>query len=75
MNFRVGIVDENGTIQKIAINNKFLIDLSERLRRDGVTAVHTSDDKGKLTTYHAQAIIMMAKDCKGGLMFFPDIKE
>jgi hypothetical protein len=75
MNFKVGIVDENGTIQKITINNKFFIELSERLRQEGVTPVLTSDDKGRMQTYNAQALIVMAKDTKGGLMFLPNIKD
>jgi hypothetical protein len=75
MNFRVGIVDENGNIQKITINEKFLVELNQKLKSNGITAVHTSDGEGRLRTYNAQAIIIMARDCKGSIMFIPNDSE
>jgi hypothetical protein len=69
MNLPIRIVDENGSIKTLVINKKFLIALSEKLRIEGVTPVHTSDDNGIMKTYNVQAIILMAKDCEGHMMF------
>lgn len=71
MNFPIGIVDEEGTIKTLVINEKFLVDLNKKLRTEGITQVHTSDDSGKMRTYNVQAIIQMAKGCKGHMMFIP----
>jgi hypothetical protein len=71
LNFPIGIVDEEGNIKTIVINEKFLTDLNKKLRTEGITEVHTGDDKGNLRTYKVQAIIQMAKGCKGHMMFIP----
>jgi hypothetical protein len=71
MNFPVGIVDEEGIIHRLVINEKFLVELNERLRTDGITAVHTYGENGQRKTYNAQAVIQMAKGCKGSMMFIP----
>ncbi|MFC0188459.1 hypothetical protein ACFFJY_09190 [Fictibacillus aquaticus] len=72
MNIPVGLVDENGKIHYMVMRDKFLSDLSVMLRQEGITPVHTSDDKGNLKTYQAQAVILMSKGCKGHMMFIPD---
>jgi hypothetical protein len=72
MNLPIGIIDENGSIKTIIINKKFLVELSEKLRIEGVTPVHTSDDNGSTKTYNVQAIVLMAKGCKGHMMFIPN---
>lgn len=71
MNFPIGIVDEEGNIKTIAINEKFLVELNKKLRAEGITEVHTFDDSGNQKTYKAQAIIQMAKGSKGHVMFIP----
>ncbi len=68
INLPIGIVDEFGSINKITINEKFLVELSKKLRTEGVTPVHTSDEKGAMRTYSVQAIVMMAKGCKGSVI-------
>ena len=70
-NFPIGIVDEEGTIHTLVINDEFLIALNKKLRAEGITEVHTSDDNGRLKTYKAQAVIQMAKGAKGHMMYIP----
>jgi hypothetical protein len=71
MNFPIGVVDEEGNIKTLVINEKFLVELNKKLRTEGITVVHTGDDNGNLRTYKVQAIIQMAKGCKGHMMFIP----
>lgn len=73
MNFPIGIVDENGSVKTLVINEKFLVELNKKLRTEGITEIHTSDDNGNFKTYKAQAIIQMARGCKGHMMFIPNI--
>jgi hypothetical protein len=74
MNLPVGILDENGSMETVTISEKFLVELCGKLRKEGITKVHTSDDNGNVKTYNAQAVIMMAKGCEGSLMYLP-LKE
>lgn len=72
MNIPIGLVDEKGKINTVIINETFLAELSIKLRVNGIVPVHTYDDKGKLLTYNTQAVILMAKGCKGNIMFIPN---
>lgn len=68
MNIPVGLVDEKGSIKTVIISDTFLSELSKALRTDGITPVHTYDN-GRLQTYNTQAVVLMAKGCKGNVMF------
>lgn len=72
MNFPIGIVDEKGNITTLVISEKYLVELNIKLRTEGITEVHTSAENGSFKTYKVQAIIQMAKGCKGHMMFIPD---
>ncbi|AOZ91583.1 hypothetical protein [Paenibacillus crassostreae] len=71
MNLPIGVVNEEGSIKTLVINEKLLLELSKKLRTEGVVEVHTGDDYSNLKTYKVQAIIQMAKGCKGHVMFIP----
>lgn len=69
MNFSIGVIDEKGSIKTIVINETFLIELNRKLKKEGITQVHTSDDNGRFKTYNIQGVIQMAKGCKGHMMY------
>jgi hypothetical protein len=75
MNIPVWVIDENGRGNTIVINQTFLTQLSEKLRKEGITEVHTSDDEGRLKTYKVQAVVLMAKGCNGHVMFIPNEED
>jgi hypothetical protein len=72
MNIPVWIIDENGKGNTIVISQKFLAQLSEKLRTEGITEVHTTVDGWNSKTYKVQAVVLMAKGCNGNVMFIPN---
>jgi hypothetical protein len=56
----------------MVISTQFLSELGKMLRTEGITSIHTMDDNGNTRTYNAQAVVLMAKGCKGNIMFLPN---
>lgn len=72
MNVPIAIVDENGSFHNMVISSEFLSELGKMLRTEGITPIHTMNDSGNKHTYNAQAVVLMAKGCKGNMMFLPN---
>lgn len=67
MNIPVGIIDENGEMRRTKIPESLLSELVKKINTKGMTSIHTAKESHK-----AQAIIVMAKDCEGKMLFIPD---
>ena len=69
MNIPIAVADERGIFHKMLVSSDFLKDVSETLRTEGVSDIHTIDDKGNQKTYEVHAIVIMAKGCNGSVLF------
>lgn len=71
MNIPIAVADENGTFNKMVVSSDFLKDIAETLRTEGVSPIHTIDDKGNKKTYNAHAIVLMAKGSTHSVLVIP----